>query len=74
MRPPECCVTSLRVPLRPPSRAPSRSGGPWGTVLGQLVEIDVSDPTHFCAAQGTLGKLDRIFASAPGWCITQMCT
>ncbi|CAK0855884.1 unnamed protein product, partial [Prorocentrum cordatum] len=56
------------------SSQPIRSGGPWKATLKKLVEIDPGDPTHFCAARGTLGKQDRLFVSAPGWCITQMCT
>ncbi|CAK0841726.1 unnamed protein product, partial [Prorocentrum cordatum] len=70
------------VPLEP-SASPSQSGSgsgrlgsdglAWNLILGHMTEVQLQEPTHHCAAQGALRKLDRIYASAPGWSLTQWC-
>ena len=39
----------------------------WDRVLGDLIEIETHDHTHFCPKGDFHSRLDRIFWSAPPW-------
>eukprot|EP00959_Pyramimonas_sp_CCMP1952_P415841 8712603-Pyramimonas_sp.AAC.1 len=44
----------------------------WLSALASFVEVASEDPAHYCRGSKTVGQIDRVWVSEPGWVACQM--